>query len=418
MILTVAFLDVFHGDCAVITFNERGRKACIVIDGGEKRDAAKRLATYLEHEKVEVVDLLVATHIDSDHVNGLVHFLKSESDQTDSWNKGKKKCIIYYWGPKPDPNWIPPSGKTGAQTSPLAGSELQTMNFVVQSVAQNQELSKLVQKHIFHTDNIQYPSLQDMPPLDIFENIGLQVMAPDTQILDSEIQSKALSLSNIPYRKLLAKMAPDQTAGQLKLIELRKILAMNAVEMAKRADRNANNQSIVLKLTPREGIAAQLKEWTFLFTGDAEQESWEMMRQIAQVRENLPSKVLKVPHHGSSLNGIDKASFKAINPEYSIISVGQKHGLPDGQMLNLIKKDRKRQLFCTERNKDRYHPGPCVNKRKCVRQKASDFRSIRFTIDTDRGEEKIDTFIINEKLGEIEVRTGEIWCPENKWPTK
>ncbi|GAH87821.1 unnamed protein product, partial [marine sediment metagenome] len=43
-----------------------------------------------------------------------------------------------------------------------------------------------------------------------------------------------------------------------------------------RADRNANNQSIVLKLTPREGIADQLKEWTFLFTGDAEQESWEM----------------------------------------------------------------------------------------------------------------------------------------------
>ena len=47
MILTVAFLDIFHGDCAVVTFEEKGRKACIVIDGGEKRDAARRLADYL-----------------------------------------------------------------------------------------------------------------------------------------------------------------------------------------------------------------------------------------------------------------------------------------------------------------------------------------------------------------------------------
>lgn len=418
MTLTVAFLDVFHGDCAVIIFNERGRKACIVIDGGEKRDAAKRLAAYLKHEKVEVIDLLVATHIDSDHVNGLVHFLKSESTQTDSWNKGKEKCIVHYWGPKPDPHWIPPSRRRGAQTSPLTAPELQTMNFVIQSVAQNQKLSKLVQKHIFHTDNIQYPSLQDMPPLDIFENVRLQVMAPDTQILDSAIQSKALSLSNVPYRQSLAKMAPVRTAGRLKLKDLRKILAMNAEEMAKIADRNANNQSIVLKLTPREGKAAEFKGWTFLFTGDAEQESWEMMRQIAQVRKNLPSRVLKVPHHGSSLNGIDKASFKAINPEYSIISVGQKHGLPDGQTLNLIRADRERKLFCTERNNSVHHPGPCMKKRTCIRKRVSDFRSIRFVIDTDTGEEKIDTFTINAKLGEIEIKTGEIWCPGNKWPTK
>ena len=345
MILTVAFLDVFHGDCAVITFNERGRKACIVIDGGEKGDAAKRLAAYLKHERVEVIDLLLATHIDSDHVNGLVHFLKLESGQTNNWNKGKEKCIAHYWGPKPDPNWTPPSRRTSAQTSPLTAPELQTMNFVIQSVAQNQELSKLVQKHIFHADNIQHPSLQDMPPLDIFENVGLQVMAPDTQILDSAIQSKALSLSNVPYRQSLAKMAPVRTAGRLKLKDLRKILAMNAEEMAKIANRNANNQSIVLKLTPKEGKAAESKGWTFLFTGDAEQESWEMMRQIAQVKKNLPSKVLKVPHHGS-VNGIDEPSFRAIDPEYSIISVGQKHGLPDGQTLNLIKGVMKSKLFC------------------------------------------------------------------------
>lgn len=417
MVLTVAFLDVFHGDCAVVTFNERGRKACIVIDGGEKRDAAKRLAAYLKHEEIEGIDLLVATHIDADHVNGLVHFLKSESSKTDSWNKGKEKCIRHYWGPKPDPNWIPPSRRKSVQMSPLAAPELQTMSFLIQSVAQNQRLSELVKKHIFDVDNIRHPSLQDMPSPGIFNNIGLEVIAPDAQILDSAIQSKALSLSNAPYRQALARMDPLPNRGRLKLEDLRKILAMNAEEMSKIANRNANNQSIVLKLTPKEGKAAESKKWTFVFTGDAEHESWEMMRQIAQVRNNLPSKVLKVPHHGS-VNGIDEPSFRAIDPEYSIISVGQKHGLPDGQVLNLIKRDGKRKLFCTERSNSRYHPGPCIRKRKCIRKKVSDFSSVRFSIDTDTGEEKIHAFTVDARLGKVEIQTGEIWCPENKWPNR
>ena len=416
MILTVAFLDIFHGDCAVITFHEGSRKACIVIDGGEKRDAARRLASYLKHEKIEIIDLLVATHIDSDHVNGLVHLLKSESDKSGSWNKGKKRCIVHYWGPKPDPKWIPPLRRKSVQVLPLADPELQTKTFVIKSVAQNQKLSKLVETHIFQTDNIRHPSLQDIPT-QIFESVKLEVMAPDMQIFDSEIQSMALNLSNVPYQRSLARNSPAGVKKRLKLEDLRRILATNAEEMAKIADRNANNQSIVLKLVPKEGETTKSCDWTFLFTGDAEQESWAMMKEVAQVKKNLPSRVLKVPHHGSSLHGIDNKSFKIINPEYCIISVGQRHGLPDAQTLNIIKRGGKRKLFCTERNKSRHHPGPCMDKRRCIRKKNSDFRSIRFTIDTETGKEKIDTFTIDKKKAEIEIKTGEIWCREKKWST-
>lgn len=409
MLLNVAFLDVFHGDCAVITFNERDKKACIVIDGGEKRNAAKRLATYLKHEKVEVIDLLVATHIDADHVNGLVQFLKSESGKTTSWNKGKEKCIRYYWGPKPDPNWTPSSIRSGAQISPSSAPQLQTMDFVIQSVRQNQQLAELVQKHIINADNIYHPSLREMPPLNIFDDISLEFLAPDVQILDSAIQSKALSVSNLPYGQTLVDKASAKRRRRLTLEDVRCILAINAQRMAEIAKRNANNQSIVFKLTPEDASG-----WSFLFTGDAEEESWEMMRHLPRAKEKLQARVLKVPHHGS-VNGVDKATFEIIDPEYSIISVGQKHGLPDAPTLNLIKKGKNKKLFCTERNNKKDHPGACIEKRDCIRGTSSDFRSLRFVIDTDSGEERIDTFTINE---ELEPRTGEIWCPENKWPAK
>jgi beta-lactamase superfamily II metal-dependent hydrolase len=414
MLLNVAFLDVFHGDCAVVTFNQDGRKACIVVDGGEKRAAAKRLAAYLKHEKVEVIDLLVATHIDSDHVNGLVHFLKSESGKTTSWNKGKEKCIRYYWGPKPDPDWAPPppTRRRGASISPSLAPQLQTMDFVIQSVKQNQQLSGLVQKHIINADNIYYPSLEEMPALDIFDGVSLEFLAPDVQILDSTIQTMALSVSNLRHKQTLSKKASAGRSRRLTLEDLRRTLAMNAERIAEITNRNANNQSIVFKLTP-----ADASGWSFLFTGDAEHESWEMMRHMPRAKKKLAARVLKVPHHGS-INGIDKASFKVINPEYSIISVGQKHGLPDAPTLNLIKQGRNRKLFCTERNYEEDHPGACIEKRDCIRGTSLDFRSLRFVIDTDSSEEKIEMFLINTGAGKIDVTAGEIWCPENEWPTK
>lgn len=413
MILKVVFLDAYHGDCAVVTFKEGNRNACIVIDGGEKKDAAKRLAVYLKHEQVEVIDLLVGTHIDQDHIYGLVQFLEKFSGKASSWNRGKKKCIHHYWGTKADPDWTPPPKRRRRRALSVSVPEPQMTNYVTQSVKQNQDLDKLVREHIFNTDNMRYPSLSDMPPSDIFQNVELKVLAPDIQILDSAIHAKAMTVSNAPYLKKLST-GNAQPRKRLTLEDLEEIVAYNTEEMAKIANRHANNQSIVFKLAPKARNGNASKRWSFLFSGDAEHESWEMMREIPGVRENLPSRVLKVPHHGST-NGIDQASFMAINPKYSIISVGQKHGLPDGQTLNLIRRNRRRKLFCTERNNSKSKRGPCGRKR-CIREKAADFRSIRFTIDTGSGEEKIDVFTINTKRGDIEIKIGKIWCPENRWP--
>jgi beta-lactamase superfamily II metal-dependent hydrolase len=410
MKLKVAFLDAFHGDCAVITFDENGKQACIVIDGGQKKDAAKRLAAYLKSEKVEVIDLLVATHIDNDHIYGLVHFLKLHTGKVKDWNRGKEKCIRYYWGPKPDPAWVPPPKKKRTKTSSAARSHYQMLDFVIKGVKENQSLDKLIKKHVISTDNIHYPSLRDLPP-NIFRNVELVLMAPDKQILDSEIQAKAMTITNSPYIRSLSTRK-TRRKRPLTIRTLKRILAENAEAMAEIANRHANNQSIVFKLMPKVEGAAAPSPWSFLFSGDAEQESWEMMRLTAGVKDKLPSRVLKVPHHGS-VNGIDKETFDIVNPEYNIISAGQKHGLPDGQILNLIKEDGNRKLFCTERNNKK---GPCDSK-ECIRGKTADFRSLRFIIDTATQKGDVEIFTINP-AGSINITTDQVWCRESNWPNK
>ncbi|MBN1163094.1 MAG: MBL fold metallo-hydrolase [Candidatus Krumholzibacteriota bacterium] len=416
MILKVAFLDVFHGDCAVVTFDEGEGKGCIVVDGGEKKEAARRLSAYLQHEQVEVIDLLVATHIDQDHVLGLKYLLQDESDKAQSWNRGEKRCIRHYWGPKPDPDWSPSSLEVRGSSLGRGAPPRLRMDYVIESVQQNQDLNKLVEEHIINRENLRYPSREDMPPLDIFHHVDLDLLAPDTQILDSEIKKKALSVSNAPYRKSLSAGELLTSGRRMRMNDLLMILSRNAEEIAEMANRNANNQSIVFKLSVKEGASAQVRRWSFLFTGDAEQESWEMMRTTAGVKKKLPSRVLKVPHHGSYLNGIDKKSFSAVNPEYNVVSVGQKHGLPDGESLNLIRSNKKRKLFCTEQNSHRNKPGPCGSKKRCIRAKKEDYRSIRFSIDTDSGEEKIEVFQFDGRNRRvINFQDKKIWCGERKW---
>ena len=73
----VAFLDVGQGDCTVI---ETPRGKVVVIDGGgvpatDERDGAdpghRILLPYLRFRGIQKIDLLVATHPDEDHVQGL-----------------------------------------------------------------------------------------------------------------------------------------------------------------------------------------------------------------------------------------------------------------------------------------------------------------------------------------------------------
>lgn len=415
MKLKVSFLDVYHGDCAVITFDEAGMKACIVVDGGETVKAAKRLAAYLKHEGIEIIDLMVATHIDSDHVRGLLHLLKKESGKTSSWNKGETKCIRYYWGPQPDPDYEEISPSMAPAETGWHGAGLNMLDYVIQSVKENQGLHSLVKEHIIDVDNIYYPSLEDPPSLDLFDGVELTLLAPDSQINDTEIKKRALFVSNLSYKEKVAAEEMKIPRKRLSLSDLKRIVAMNAEEMATIANRTANNQSIVFKLSPKTDDPHTASKWTFLFTGDAEHESWDMMKERADIKANLPARVLKVPHHGSR-NGIDRKSFMTIKPKYSVVSVGNKHGLPDGETLNLIRVNKNRLMFCTERNLSTSKPGPCGGQQHCVRKNKSDFRSIFFEIDTETGNEEIKGFRIETSPGSYSIKSGNEWCPECTWP--
>jgi len=86
--IRIKFLQAGNGDCFLITFNDqRGRSRNILLDGGTEScyyDRAKETYGQLKAEidtirsKRQKIDLLILTHIDNDHICGLLQWFEKD----------------------------------------------------------------------------------------------------------------------------------------------------------------------------------------------------------------------------------------------------------------------------------------------------------------------------------------------------
>ncbi len=70
----IHFLPVYHGDCFVIECDKGDHSGVVVVDGGPS-GGAKILQPILE--EVGTPDLLVLTHFDGDHIQGLIDYIEA-----------------------------------------------------------------------------------------------------------------------------------------------------------------------------------------------------------------------------------------------------------------------------------------------------------------------------------------------------
>lgn len=69
-------LKAYHGDCLLIkTFDLKENPFTILIDGGPPTTFNFALRTALK--EIHIIDLLILTHIDSDHIGGLISFVEN-----------------------------------------------------------------------------------------------------------------------------------------------------------------------------------------------------------------------------------------------------------------------------------------------------------------------------------------------------
>lgn len=108
-----------------------------------------------------------------------------------------------------------------------------------------------------------------------------------------------------------------------------KILVLNPPPELLRATRaDENNNSIALKII--------FKEISFLLCADLEEEG---IGKILSLDKNLKSTFIKIPHHGSEQEEIEKIFLKEVNPQAAVISVGRhENNLPAPSIITALKK--------------------------------------------------------------------------------
>ena len=217
--LVVRFIDVGEGDCALITCGGQS----LLIDGGPAKSSSK-VYSVLKTLNLSMLDYIVATHTDADHIGGI-------------------------------------SGALSYATC--------TRFFCSSNTSDTKTFTSMVSKLQQQGKNIEIPAVGDSFSLGVAK---VTFVGPVQQFVNSD-----------------------------------------------------NNGSLVLRIDHGSK--------SFLFTGDAEEESENAM---VSKGADIKADVLKVGHHGSSSSS-SMSFLRAVSPEIAVISVGtNSYGHPTDQVLQSL----------------------------------------------------------------------------------
>lgn len=302
--MEIKFLQAFNGDCIWITFVENGTNKNILIDGGtsttysfldkHKKPKDGKLKILIETLKrnAEILDLVILTHIDDDHIDG---FLK--------WFGRDENAIQYI-----KEIWFN-SGRTIKKYFSDSDSEIESLKFKKQttmtSVTQGVDFENFIRENGVWDEKI-------VKQKDIinWNNISFQILSP----------------SNKQLEKLLKewKKKSDLLLDTAKKNDYTKTLKQLMTEDIAEEDKDVYNGSSIAFILKKD-------DTTFLLLGDSH--SSEILAELDRLGYNenykLSVDLIKLSHHGSKKNNPIEI-FKIVDTEKYIISTnGDTHNHPD-----------------------------------------------------------------------------------------
>ncbi len=350
--IKLKIFPAFYGDCFLISIHEEEKVINILIDGGLSKtyeDYLKPVLTEIA-KKGEELTLLICTHIDSDHIRGLISFLVDN-------NKEKYINIkeIYFNGFEQiinsninsDNNIVESDDKLIDEIIKKGYEDefIETTNI---SVKEGISLSSLIEwgKYNHNIISNKKAIVDSLDKVEISKNVSIKIINPNTDILNrlekewqSEMNKKNFYFSIPKNLKLVSSF--EFLMSRLKNYyskETNKISSRDSVEDYL-SDLKLEDHSVVNESSISFVLEAYNKK--FLFLGDAiirDKDKCNIINNIInEYGDSVEFEVIKLPHHGSNCN-ISKDFiniFKA--KEYIFSTNSEKFKHPDMDVIaNLI----------------------------------------------------------------------------------
>ncbi len=318
------------GDCLIVHYGSKDDPGLALIDGGpgqvykpylKPRLTQIRKARSLADEESLPVDLLMVSHIDDDHITGILELTKELVVAKDSKQPLPLK-VRSFWhntfddiiGNKPDELLAAVTASFGAAA--LSG-ELDTEGLepdaamVLASVEQGFRLR----------DDVRKLKLRINP-----EFQGKLVMASkDGESID---MGKGLKLMVAgPMKAELVALQKDHDAWLKKHKDEKKTKAA----LASFTDTSVPNLSSIV-------VFAEVDKKRMLFTGDARGDKVLQGLELVGLLKpggKMHVDILKMPHHGSDRN-LDPIFFRRITADHYVFSGDGEHGNPERETLQML----------------------------------------------------------------------------------
>lgn len=301
----IKFLKAGYGDSILVSFLQGNQKRNILIDGGpaatyvgrDNRDGALKMALD-KLSSNEKINLLVVTHVDNDHICGILKWLERDPLAYD----------------KIEEVWFNSEGHIANFLNKKPVVEHQVWTNVAQGRRLGYNQGKSLEMYLNERNNITWKEqvIDDNGDLDLFEGaIHIRILSPNQSKLE-------LLLKN--WGTILEEPTPE-LAGKRKLagkqndyeISLKTHIQNDIVEKFKEDEAPHNGSSIAFILT--------INQKNLVFLADAHPTVIEQSLKKYGFSEKSPleAELVKLSHHGSRYNN-SKEMLKMIKSSNFVIS--------------------------------------------------------------------------------------------------
>jgi len=305
MTLSLQALPAHHGDALWLEYGAKGRHR-VLIDGGPRSKETEVMIRQLLADDPSAVELVIVTHIDADHITGLLEIfrdLETPLEPGDVWFNA--------WRHLPDD---------------LLGAQ------------QGEEMSAAIERRglawnaAFDGAAVVVPEEGPLPVVELPGGLRLTVLSPtraELAALRPVWQREVEKAGLVPGTPPEPPEAPDLLGDS----------SLDLAELAERPfqkDRSAANGASI-------AVVAELGDRSMLLTGDAH--AWVLTTQLQRLavergETRLALDVVKVPHHGSRRN-VSRALVEAVDCDRWLFSTdGSIFGHPDPEAVARVVVDR------------------------------------------------------------------------------
>ncbi len=333
MIFSLEALQADQGDCLILHYGSPKDRHFIVIDGGPsgiyKNSLKPRMDELRGKQKQLSLEMVIVSHIDDDHIHGIVDFVKQLKTAQDKGTDPLPYRIRTVWHNSFD-NLLGRSN--AAAMSAVPGASAAAMDAVVPAGIEIESKGGLVVASVKQGNDLRNYATSLAIPLNRGAKEDL-VMAPE----------KGKRVVDLGAGLTFTILGPHEAEMNRLEDEWRKAKVSGKAETqafaADYLNRTAENLSSIVVLAGFEPDGGSAKR--MLLTGDCGGDLILEGLETAGLLDDgkIHVDLLKVQHHGS-VHSVEQSFFERVTADAYVISGNGKHGNPHPSVLEWLSAAR------------------------------------------------------------------------------